>query len=65
MPSWADLFLACKGFGLFGFAVFIFEFGCFRGLTCDFLAENAKDKNNGNNQSLRPSGFAQGPSPEW
>jgi hypothetical protein len=39
---WADLFLACKRFGLLGFRVFIFEFERFRGLTCDFWAENAE-----------------------
>ncbi len=37
MPTLADLFLACKGFGLFGFAILIFEFGWFQGLTCDLL----------------------------
>jgi hypothetical protein len=42
MPSLADLFLACKGSGLFGFPILIFEFGRFRGLTCDFWAENSK-----------------------
>jgi hypothetical protein len=42
MPSLADLFLAGKGFGLFGFPVLIVGFGWFRGLTCDFWAENAK-----------------------
>ena len=36
MPTLADLFLACKGFDLFGFAILIFEFGWFQGLTCDF-----------------------------
>jgi hypothetical protein len=42
MPSLKDLFLACKGFGLFGFPGLSLEFGRFRGLTCDFWAENAK-----------------------
>jgi hypothetical protein len=35
-------FLACKGCGLLGFRVLISEFGGFRGLTCDFWAENAE-----------------------
>jgi hypothetical protein len=42
MPSLVDLFLACKGFGLFGFANLIFGFGGFGGLTCDFWAEMTK-----------------------
>jgi hypothetical protein len=36
MPTLADLFFVCKGFGLFGFGVLIFEFERFEGLTCDF-----------------------------
>jgi hypothetical protein len=36
MPSLTDLFLVCKGSGLFGFAIFVFEFGRLQGLTCDF-----------------------------
>jgi hypothetical protein len=44
MPSLKDLFLACKGFRLFGFPGLSLEFGRFRGLTCDFWAENAKKK---------------------
>jgi hypothetical protein len=36
MPTSEDLFLACKGFGLFGFAVLILEFGRLQGLTRDF-----------------------------
>ena len=40
MPNLADLFLACKGFGLFVFPVLILDFWRLRGLTCDFWAEN-------------------------
>jgi hypothetical protein len=36
MPTSADLFLVCKGFGLFGFGFLILEFGRFEGLTRDF-----------------------------
>ncbi len=42
MPTFADLFLACKGSGLFGFAILIVDFGGCRGLTCVFWAENSK-----------------------
>jgi hypothetical protein len=42
MPNSADLFLAWKGFGLFGFRVLMFGFGCFEDLTYDFWAENAE-----------------------
>jgi hypothetical protein len=44
MPTLADLFFGCKGCGLLGFRVLIFEFGGFWGLTCDFWAENAENK---------------------
>jgi hypothetical protein len=37
---WPIYFLGCKGFGLFVFAGLMFGFGCLRGLTCDFWAEN-------------------------
>ncbi len=39
---WRIYFLACKSSGLLGFPILIFEFGRFRGLTCDFWAENAE-----------------------
>jgi hypothetical protein len=39
---WRIYFLACKGFRLFVFAGLMFGFLCFRGLTCDFWAENAE-----------------------
>jgi hypothetical protein len=42
MPTLADLFLGCKGCGLFGFAILLGGFGDFEGLTCDFWAENGK-----------------------
>ncbi len=62
MPNLKDLFLACKGFRLFGFLGSSVEFGGFWGLTCDFAGINDerqdKGKSKGNNQSLRPSGFA-------
>jgi hypothetical protein len=42
MPTLADLFLACKGSGLFGFPILIVDFGRCWGLTCVFWAENSK-----------------------
>jgi hypothetical protein len=44
MPNLADLFFGCKGFGLCGFGELILGFGGFWGLTCDFWAENAKQR---------------------
>jgi hypothetical protein len=61
MPSLLDLFLAGKGFGLFGFACLVFEFGGFQGLTCDFWAENAeKYKDKGNRSVASPFGLRSG-----
>jgi hypothetical protein len=45
MPSLVDLFLARKGFDLFGFPIFIFTFGGFEGLTCDFWAKSEEKMN--------------------
>jgi hypothetical protein len=42
MQTFANLFLACKRSGLFGFAILIVDFGRCRGLTCDFWAKNSK-----------------------
>jgi hypothetical protein len=59
MPSSADLFLACKRFGLFVFRGLRCRFGEFWGLTCDFWAENDKKKCKGHKSvSSSPSGFA-------
>jgi hypothetical protein len=65
MPTLADLFLVCKRPRLLGFAILILELGRFRGLTCDFWAENDK-KNKGkskDNKSVAlPFGLRSGPS---
>ena len=56
MPSLVDLFLACKGFGLFEFLDFGWDFEGSGGLTCDFWAENderSNGKNHGHSRSLR------------